>query len=172
MADFPAKGEFWLVKMAEQGEDWIGGKTRLMSSHLWDFVEFLNILLFLFYTNSTLEHSCLACLYARQFSSVCPTYAMHVSLRFSKCFCGLCVNPLRSLWCCSDTMDPLGPFWALAPLIIGLEPWNQMHLKENWILRKVMWFSVTSAERPLKEVARPSKYVSSRKLNLNLSYIR
>ena len=32
------------------------------------------------------------------------------------------INPLRSLWCCSDTMDPLGLFWALAPLKIGLEP--------------------------------------------------
>ena len=31
-------------------------------------------------------------------------------------------NPLRSLWCYSDTMDPLGLFWALAPLKIGLEP--------------------------------------------------
>ena len=81
-------------------------------------------------------------------------------------------NPLRSLWCCSNTMDPLGPFWALAPLIIGLEPWNQVHFKENWILRKVLWSLVTWAERPIKGVAWPSKYVSSRKLNLNLFYIR
>ena len=32
------------------------------------------------------------------------------------------LHHLRSLWCCSDTMDTLGPFWVLAPLIIGLEP--------------------------------------------------
>ena len=50
------------------------------------------------------------------------------------------VNPLRSLWCCNDTIHPLGPFWALAPLIIGLAPWNQVHLKENWILRNVCDF--------------------------------
>ena len=82
------------------------------------------------------------------------------------------INPLSSLWCCSDTMDPLGLFWALAPLKIGLQPWNQVHLKENWILRKVVWFLATLAKWPLKEVAQPFKYISSRKLNLNLFYIR
>ena len=32
------------------------------------------------------------------------------------------LNPLRSLWCCSDTMDSLSLYLALAPLKIWLEP--------------------------------------------------